>query len=339
MNAARQFAGKLLQLSRKARWEVPMLFPGTHDFLDLKLTDRAKWIALFCDRESAGWQVPFPLLARGESTLSWLEDQFRRAHQVPDRSDRLREAVVDLILREIVGIELRRPDHVLGVLVELAGSCQFTEVGPKVSDWIRSDHFAESRYEVGGHSVPLRQTLWGIVIAWGLSNDMLPFLKRDLNIASFECGALCFSALGRLSPFDAIAEIPATYGWHAAYRNEVLQSFFEAYYGAGHVLIEPGLLLAWERCLGELRWNPEISEQFQGYAEDFMGVLAMAGLSLSKVKDQEKFWLRAASRPFCELYVDLERNKQRVDDLIISNYKSYLLSTSTSGAPYYGIRQ
>jgi hypothetical protein len=312
-------------------------------FFDLGVTDRARWIALFCDKGplASPWpSLVFPLLPHGESPLSWLEDQFRQAEIVVGKADRLREAVVDLLVRDLAGIDLRDTGQVLGTLVDLANSCSFTEIGGKVRDWLRGDRFASAVYSVDKHMIPLRQTLWSTAIAWGLGEEMRPFLKRDLGRPELDCGALCFSALGRLSPFDAILEIPSTFNWPRPYRDEVLRSFFEDFLGSTSSLIEPALLPAWERCLGELRWNPEVSELFQPWAESFYKLLSDAGLELSKLPGEEKFSLCSWEHGFSALLVDLEPNKRQLDERIVRYCRELLSGPLANQAgwrdPVYG---
>jgi hypothetical protein len=322
--------------------------PAVHPFFDLELTDRARWIAGYCDRALSPSLIfpilpfAFPLLPRGESPLTWLEDQFRRAGAVTAKAGRLREAVVDLLRRELDGIDVNDHLQVLGTLVDLARVCSFTEVGPKLRDWIRGDHFASAFYEVDGHPISLRQVLWSAIIAWGVSEEMRPYLKRDLGRAELECGELCFLALGRLSPFDAITEIPTTCTWPLPYRDEVLRSFFEGFSHAARTLVEPDLLPAWQRCFAELWWNPEISELFQPYMDSFRNLLSDVGLDICKRPGEEKFDLRPKERAFAGLLIDLEPIKRQVDERILTYYEGLLVGSTMNfagwAAPAYGTR-
>jgi hypothetical protein len=308
-----------------------MIAPTVHPFLALALSDRSRWIAMFCDRAPsppAGMSLDFPLLPRSETPLSWLEDQFRRAETAAGKADRFREAVVDLLRRELDGLEFRNRTQVLGTLVDLASACGFTEIGPKLRDWIRGDHLSDAAYIVDGHSIPLRQTLWSAVIAWGLSEGMHRYLQRDLGRPELQCAALCFSALGRLSPADAIAEIPTICTLPLPYRDEVLRGFFENFTDAARTLVKPELLPAWERCLGELRWNPEISEVFQPYLGAFLRLLAAAGLALSQRPGEEKFELQPVERAFEGLVVDLEPFMQQVDERLLVYFEGLVAGDS-----------
>jgi hypothetical protein len=297
---------------------------AVHPFLDLETTERSRWIAAFCDRTPVlppGPMVAFPLLARGESPLSWLRDQFRRAQASGKGPDRLRDSVGDLVRRELDGIELTDRLQALGTLVGLAGACGFTEVGPKLRDWIRGDHYAAAVYRVGSHPVPLRQTVWSIVIAWGGSEGMVPFLKRDLVRPELESGALCFSALGRLSLFDAIAEIPSVFAWPAPYWKEILRRFFANFKGATRTLVEPHLLPAWQTCLGALESDPQASELFKPYWTPFRKLLLAAGLELSEQFGEDKFDLWPTERPWAGLQIDFHPQIVKLDERLFAYYQ------------------
>jgi hypothetical protein len=304
-----------------------------HPFFDLGRTDRARWVALFCDSELAvpsGLALDFPLLPRGESPLSWLEDQYRRAERTAEKPDRLRDAVVDLLRRELDGIVLRDRLQVMGTLVDLASACGFTEIEPKLRDWIRGDNYARAIYLVDSHPVPLRQTLWSTIIAWGVGEEMMPYLKRDLGRPELGCGALCFSALGRLSPFDAIAAIPSTCVWPLSYWVEVLRGFFENFSDAARMLVEPHLQPAWQRCLAELSWDPEVSEYSKPYMFPLLELLEEAGLDLRELLGEDTFYLRPKERELAGLRIDLASIKQEVDEQLLAYYQGLLEGASRS---------
>jgi hypothetical protein len=310
-----------------------MYEPIVHPFIDLETTERSRWIAAFCDRAQdppRGVPLAFPLLPRGESPLSWLEDQYRRAEVTGRRPSCFRESVVDLVRRELAGIELRNHAQTLGVLVDLASACGFTEIAPKLQDWVRGDHYADAVYRVDGHEIALRQTLWSTLIAWGSSAEMVPYLKRDLGRPELGCGALCFSALGRLSPFDAIAEIPSTYAWPTPYWDEVLRDFFENFTGAARTLVDPRLLPAWRSCLGALVWDPVTSERFKPHWGQFRKLLADAGLELSELYGEDKFNLRPKERPTSGLQIDLHTYANDADKQLVAYYQSLFEGASTS---------
>jgi hypothetical protein len=307
-----------------------------HPFLDLDRTPRSRWIAAFCDKSLVpplGIELMFPLLPRGESPLSWLEDQFRRAEVTGRKPDRLRDSVVDLILRELEGVGLTDRSQVLGSLVDLASLCGFTEIAPKLRDWIRGDRYAFHTYNINGHNILLRQTLWSTIIAWGLSEDMIPYLKRDLGRPKLESGALCFSALGRLSPADAITEIPTMHNWPEPYWRELLREFFDNFSEAARTLSDPRLLSAWRSCLRDLLWDPETSESFNSRWGEFRKLLDDAGLELNEILGEDRFYLRPKERPSAILEIDLEPFVQETDQSLMNYYYELLGSYAlTSGA-------
>lgn len=306
--------------------------PAIHPFLDLDTTQRSRWIAALCDEASSpplGVTLAFPLLPRGETPLSWLEDQYRRA-EASGRATPLRDSVTSLLVRELEGIELGNKLQVLGVLVDLAGTCSFTEVAPKLRDWVRGDYFAEATYQIDGHAICLRQTLWSTIIGWGGSEGMIPYLKRDLGRPKLKCGALCFSALGRLSPSDAITEIPGTYAWPLPYWNEILHDFFGNFTGAARILVDPHLQSAWRSCLGALLWDPETSERFRPRWGKFRKLLTSAGIDLSELFGEDRIYLKPREQPLMSLQIDLTSFGQETDQNLLSYYQGLLEGAYTA---------
>jgi hypothetical protein len=202
-------------------------------FVDLDELDRAHWLVRFFDWPSAalrGSDLPnfptFPTLRAGETADTWLCDQFKQVAQILGKQDRICRSVVLLITTEVRNYQVERRDQILGLLLEVAGACGFAEVAETLRGWARADDYRHASYRLGSETIPLRRTIWSLLIGWNKTEDLIPALRRDLSLRP-ELGseALCFRELGRLSPGEAIELIPRIFGWPEPYWREALRAF------------------------------------------------------------------------------------------------------------------
>jgi hypothetical protein len=239
-----------------------------HPFLDLELTDRSQWVTSFCARRLVEPLVgpQFPALVRGQSPSDWLVNQFQRLALLPGLRDRLRLTIAELISTHggyfAAGNER---DQVIGTLLDAAGQLDFIEIAPHLADWVRSGWIDEGHvYIIGNAEIPLRRTVWELLIGWNQLDGLGPQLTRDLQRLAKEgesgTAQLCFVALGQRHPSAALEMIPHTVTlWHEAYWVSAVTRFMSS---VGRVsLLRQEYKNAWSTCLGRCFYDYDNSIQ------------------------------------------------------------------------------
>lgn len=227
-----------------------------HPFIELDSTDRADWVAAFCARRASAppaSEPPFPALIAGQSPYDWLVRQFQLLAHTPGLRQRLRETVKELVTTTAGRVERRDRDQVLGMVLCVARELEFAEIATDLVHWVRSGWLDEGHvYRLGSEVVPLRRTVWLLLIRWNHLDGLEPQLTRDLvrMAESNEEGTaqICFDALGQRNPDEALRVIPATAGWDEAYWMRAVTKFFTT---VGPVeLLKEKHEPAWKSCLG-----------------------------------------------------------------------------------------
>jgi hypothetical protein len=258
-------------------------------------------------------------------------DQYRRAVALNSFPERFQAVVLELLRSELAGLPLRNPFNVLGVIVQLAGSCHFTDVGPKLRDWIRQDALRSVTYRIEGEDISIRRTLWSILIGWGESEGLKEYLLRDLDAPGLDCGPLCFSALGRLDPRAAIQSIPRTIEWPAPYWREVLRSFFVAHGAPNTSFHLEEYALAWKTCFEQLRFHGEVSERAKPRWQELLRILEAAGLMVEFSRDARSVTLIGGRQGWDRLAIDLTGSLSRMDSSLFVYFEGLIQGAQAAG--------
>ncbi|MDP9119910.1 MAG: hypothetical protein M3O15_00835 [Acidobacteriota bacterium] len=249
-----------------------------HRFLDIvEEMDRQRWLVSLLDAPGSAPpdDVRFPTLRAGLSKSDWLRDQFQSVTGLPGLQDRIRRPVVNLLTTECEGALVRDRAQILGSLLEIAGGCGFTEVGDKLWHWTTADAYAEASYRLSGQRIPLRRTVWEILIAWGRTRDLTRYLLRDLDRPELDCAQLCFAELARNAPAEALSRIPTVLVWPIPYWREILRTFFSSL-GARQALAAE-FHEAWRKCFKEIVWNTALFQLLEPASSETGATLPSAG--------------------------------------------------------------
>lgn len=234
-----------------------------HPFIDLDRTDRADWVAELCARRAAEPSVggpPFPSLVAGQNASDWLLRQLELLKGSGKR-ERLRETAVELVETQATRMPSRDRIQVLGMLLRTADLAGFQEIAPTLAEWVRQGWIDRGQtYRQGSEDVPLRRTVWSLLIGWGRLEGLGPQLVRDLArlAKSDEDGTaqICFAALGQHDPERALYTIPLTVRWPEVFWVRTMSQFFGSV--GPPVLLERKYRRAWAHCLGKCLYDPEI---------------------------------------------------------------------------------
>jgi hypothetical protein len=253
--------------------------PPLHPFLDLEETDRTRWLAALFDAPATPppYGVRYPVLRAGESPYSWLRDQFQKAEPVRGARDRIRRSVVEILRTGAARESVRDRAQVLGQLLEVAGACGFQEdLEATLQGWVRDDAYAGASYRLGGQRVPLRRTVWAVLIAWHATDALVPFLHRDLSSRAEGSELLCFVELGRLAPDDAIRRIPGILDAPEPYWREALHGFLSL--RRARETLAGGHAEAWTECLADIHFDRGKLDLLTGDRAPLQEVLLEAGI-------------------------------------------------------------
>lgn len=239
-----------------------------HAFIGLDPTDREEWVFAFCGRRRTNPPIgpSFPALKKDQSPEEWLMWQFQMAGETVALRDRLRQTVVAVAGRAGRMSPSAERNQALGALLEVAQQFGFTELADDLIDWARKDWLDEGHvYELGGADVPLRRTVWELLISWKKLDLVGPQLRRDLVrlVESDEPGTaqLCFVALGERDPGAAIEMIPYTLPlWHQTYWLSTVRKFLESI--GPFELLRDTYKAAWSACLGPCFFDAVLVDRY-----------------------------------------------------------------------------
>ena len=250
-----------------------------HPFIDLAETDRTRWLAALFDLPGSPppYGVRYPVLRAGESPYTWLCDQFRRAEDVQGARDRIRRSVVEILRTGALRETVRDRAQVLGQLLEVAGACGFQDdLEETLRGWIRNDAYARDCYRLDMETVPLRRTVWAILIAWRGTKRMVEFLKRDFSSRAKGSEQLCFAELGRLVPDSAIRRIHEILDWPEPYWRETLYGFLSQL--GARVVLSRAHKPAWTDCIADIYYDTNKLDLLTGDPAPLREVLGEAGI-------------------------------------------------------------
>lgn len=220
-------------------------------------TDLEDWIAAFCGRRTPHPSVgpSFPALAAGETEADWFVDQFDRLRSEPGKRDQLRTIIVRLIATHGGRDQLPQSrDQITGTLLNVARELKFVEITPHLLEWIRKPWFREPHiYILGSAELPLRRTVWEVLLGWGCVEGVVPHLTEMLTdlAMSGENGTaqIAFVALGERDPSAALRLVPeAVKVWPLAYWISTVTQFLRSV--GVRALLNPKHAQAWSVCLG-----------------------------------------------------------------------------------------
>jgi hypothetical protein len=254
-----------------------------HRFVEIEDDlDRTSWLAAFFDVPGTPppLGVRYPLLRAGESPYTWLCDQFRRAQARAGMRARIRRSVVEILVTEANREPVRDRAQVLGQMLEVAGTCGFTAITGTLHGWVKADAYRDSSYQLGTNAIPLRRTIWAILISWRKTHGLRKALTRDFARPRLGSQQLCFAELGRLAPPEAIRRIPKILDWPEPYWREALYDFLSRL-GAREALSSDHEK-AWTECLGEILFYQYKSDLLMGTPAPLQEVLQEVGLCFDR---------------------------------------------------------
>jgi hypothetical protein len=259
--------------------EALTLQSQVHQFFNLDETDRTHWIAALFDAPGTPppYGIRYPIIRSGETPYTWLCDQFRKAQEITGLQDRIRSSVVEILVTEAAREPVRERAQVLGQLLEVAGTCGFvTPIDDLLSGWIRADAYARDRYHLGSHTIPVRQTVWSILIAWRKTEKLKRYLLRDFSRPDLGSQNICFAEMGRLAPEEGIRHIPDILDWPEPYWREALYSFLSSL--GARAALAADLREAWTDCFGDILFNQYKTAMLIGDMAPLRGVLLEVGI-------------------------------------------------------------
>jgi len=245
---------------------------------ELDETELAPWLAAFFDAPASlaapyGYRVP--LLRAGESPYTWLRDQFRRVQGRRGLPGKIRRSVVEVIRSTAARGPVEAPQQVLGLLLEVAGSCGFSEISEILRGWVQNDFYRTETYRLQRQEITLRRIAWNLLIAWHKTEGLEDELSRDLERPDLDCEALCFGELGRLDSQQAIARIPKLLELPEPYWREALWNFLSTL-GAEQA-VTANYREGWGECFAAIVWDTVRADHLQEESS-FKEVLGEAGI-------------------------------------------------------------
>jgi hypothetical protein len=223
---------------------------------------RTQWLAEFCtERLPTPSRGPrFPALTGGQFPSDWIIHQYRVLDDSVLQAN-LRESVTDLIYAQ-GGHSNQHRDQVLGAALYVAGVLQFHDIKSVLARWVRTGWINKTHsYRLGNLDVPIRRTVWSLLIGWSYLDHLVPQLARDLTalVRGGETGTaqLCYVELGHREPAMALELIPEiTVTWHRSYWTEAVERFLID--TGPNTLLTTKFSEAWSRCLGPCLFNINI---------------------------------------------------------------------------------
>ena len=221
--------------------------------------------------------------------------------------------------------------QILGQLLEVAGTCGFQEdLEETLRGWVRDDAYATGSYRLGRQSIPLRRTVWAILIAWRGTKGLVEFLDRDLSSRVEGSEQLCFVELGRLVPDEAIRRIPEILNWPEPYWRETLHGFLSLLGARG--ILSPAYTTAWTDCLAMIHFNQSKLKLLIGDPAPLREVLLAVGIFYD-LRSGPFGTLSAVSDPGTHIEIDRAPVEKSWDDeLTIFTNQSLALGTTAAAA-------
>jgi hypothetical protein len=306
-----------------------------HPFIDLAETDRTRWLAALFDLPGSPppYGVRYPMLRAGESPYSWLCDQFRRAGEIQGARDRIRRSVVEILRTGALRETVRDRAQVLGQLLEVAGTCGFQdELEETLRGWISTNAYALDSYRLDMETVPLRRTVWAILIAWRGTKELVKFLKRDFSSGVGGSAQLCFAELGRLVPDSAIRRIPEILSWPEPYWRETLHGFLSQL-GARAVLSRAHKA-AWTDCVADIYFDSGKLDLLTGDPAPLGEVLGEAGIFYDR-RAGSFGTLSLIGNPAVHIKIDSAPVKKSWDEDLTTSINQ-LMTLGIGAAPLFG---
>jgi hypothetical protein len=228
-------------------------------------TDLEDWIADFCARKIAQPRIgpPFPALGAGETPVDWFIVQFDRLGAEAGKRDQLRTVIVRLIATYGGRDQPRQErNQIVGTLLNVARELKFTELAPHLRDWIRKPWFREEHlYKLGGAHLPLRRTVWELLLAWGSAEGVVQNLTRVLTelALSGETGMaqIAFVALGERDIDAALLLLPdLAKVWPIPYWVSAVSQFFRS--ADVKTMLSRDHYESWAECAGRCLYDSEL---------------------------------------------------------------------------------